>query len=562
LSNDLPNLGELEHEVMQLVWARGTITAEQVREELARPLKESTVRTVLRRLEDKGYVTHTVEGRTYHFVAAEARGAVAAKAVQRIVDWFCNGSLGSADRHGGQCRTRPEAAAIAVRQNRQGQGAQKMMLSFLFDSALRSCLLGLLVWALLKLARRCDTRTETAIWTVVLIAAVSMPILSRYMPALLLNVPRLPDAAPGSATALHLLAAHPTGRAAWLSRHGETCLLAVYALGLSVLLTRIVTGLLLTVRIYRRAVPIEAAWAKGLNIRVSRELKSPVSVAGAILLTADHEQWSLAKRNAVLAHEEAHLARGDFFIQLTALIHCAFFWFSPFAWWLQRKLAQIAETASDEAAILRLEDPVTYAEILIEVSRCAQKTPLIVGMAAGPFIQQRVEHILSETPTQSLGRPLRLLTVAALAVLALAVAGAKAVVSPMMVAAQAPVVPAGTSHNPSPTASGPIASGPTAPGPTSSAKRVSTPAPVVRRARPIQEAADGTRKDDVDATYNPRALLDLSYSPKSDEVSPSTVVHAGKTFYIRSNERPVAEVAPVATGAVKSGTSRGADPIH
>jgi BlaI family penicillinase repressor len=93
VSSDLPALGELEHEVMQLVWARGRITAEQARELLRRPLKESTVRTVLRRLEDKGYVTHTVEGRTFHFVAAEARGAVAAKAVQRIVDWFCNGSL-------------------------------------------------------------------------------------------------------------------------------------------------------------------------------------------------------------------------------------------------------------------------------------------------------------------------------------------------------------------------------------------------------------------------------------------------------------------------------------
>lgn len=93
MNNDLPDLGELEHEVMQLVWARGSLTAERAREELGRPLKESTVRTVLRRLEDKGYVTHTVEGRTYHFTPAEARGAVAAKAVQRIVDWFCNGSL-------------------------------------------------------------------------------------------------------------------------------------------------------------------------------------------------------------------------------------------------------------------------------------------------------------------------------------------------------------------------------------------------------------------------------------------------------------------------------------
>jgi BlaI family transcriptional regulator, penicillinase repressor len=93
LTDELPDLGDLEHEVMQLVWDRGSITAEQVREELARPLKESTVRTVLRRLEDKGYVTHTVEGRTFHFVPVQARGAVAAKAVKRIVDWFCNGSI-------------------------------------------------------------------------------------------------------------------------------------------------------------------------------------------------------------------------------------------------------------------------------------------------------------------------------------------------------------------------------------------------------------------------------------------------------------------------------------
>jgi BlaI family transcriptional regulator, penicillinase repressor len=89
----LPDLGDLEREVMQLVWEHAPVTAEAVRERLERPLKESTVRTVLRRLEDKGYVTHTVEGRTYVYQAAAPRGRVAAKAVQRIVDWFCNGSM-------------------------------------------------------------------------------------------------------------------------------------------------------------------------------------------------------------------------------------------------------------------------------------------------------------------------------------------------------------------------------------------------------------------------------------------------------------------------------------
>ena len=93
MDDSLPELGDLEREVMQLVWAHGPVTAEAVREKLSRPLKESTVRTVLRRLEEKGYTTHTVDGRTYVYQAAEERGRVAAKAVQRIVDWFCNGSI-------------------------------------------------------------------------------------------------------------------------------------------------------------------------------------------------------------------------------------------------------------------------------------------------------------------------------------------------------------------------------------------------------------------------------------------------------------------------------------
>jgi len=87
------DLGNLERQVMQLVWTRGPLTAETVREHLNRPLKESTVRTVLHRLEEKGYLTHTVENRTFIYQAVEARQKVAAKAVQRIVDWFCNGSV-------------------------------------------------------------------------------------------------------------------------------------------------------------------------------------------------------------------------------------------------------------------------------------------------------------------------------------------------------------------------------------------------------------------------------------------------------------------------------------
>ena len=86
------DLGDLEREILQLVW-QGQATADEVREALPRKPKESTVRTVLKRLEEKGYLTHEVEGRTFLYRAAEPPAQVAARAVKRIVDWFCNGSV-------------------------------------------------------------------------------------------------------------------------------------------------------------------------------------------------------------------------------------------------------------------------------------------------------------------------------------------------------------------------------------------------------------------------------------------------------------------------------------
>lgn len=88
------NLGEVEQAVMDHVWTHGPCTSEACREALAeeRPMKESTIRTVLRRLEEKGYVAHETSGRTFIYRAAEARQNVAARAVKSIIDRFCGGS--------------------------------------------------------------------------------------------------------------------------------------------------------------------------------------------------------------------------------------------------------------------------------------------------------------------------------------------------------------------------------------------------------------------------------------------------------------------------------------
>ena len=96
LGHDPSELGELERSVLQLMWQHGTLSAERVREELDlqdRPLKDSTVRTVLRRLEEKGYVKHVLENRTFLYSPAEPAPMVAGRAVKRILEWFCDGSV-------------------------------------------------------------------------------------------------------------------------------------------------------------------------------------------------------------------------------------------------------------------------------------------------------------------------------------------------------------------------------------------------------------------------------------------------------------------------------------
>ena len=91
--HDPADLGQLELAILRLFWQEDLLTAEQVREQLDRKLKDSTIRTVLRRLEEKGYLFHTTENRTFFYRATQPPHAIAGRAVQRIVDWFCEGSV-------------------------------------------------------------------------------------------------------------------------------------------------------------------------------------------------------------------------------------------------------------------------------------------------------------------------------------------------------------------------------------------------------------------------------------------------------------------------------------
>src|SRR3984885_11623695 len=88
-------LTELENDVMQAVWDGGISTVEAVHLVVSRNrnLKETTVRTLLRRLEQKGYLTHESDGRAFIYRASEPARSLAARAVRQIIDRFCQGSV-------------------------------------------------------------------------------------------------------------------------------------------------------------------------------------------------------------------------------------------------------------------------------------------------------------------------------------------------------------------------------------------------------------------------------------------------------------------------------------
>jgi BlaI family penicillinase repressor len=90
----LRNMGEVEQLVMDYIWTHGPSSSEACREGLAasRPMKDSTIRTVLRRLEEKGFLTHETQGRTFIYAASDGRQNVAVRAVKAIIDRFCGGS--------------------------------------------------------------------------------------------------------------------------------------------------------------------------------------------------------------------------------------------------------------------------------------------------------------------------------------------------------------------------------------------------------------------------------------------------------------------------------------
>jgi uncharacterized protein (TIGR03435 family) len=142
---------------------------------------------------------------------------------------------------------------------------------------------------------------------------------------------------------------------------------------------------------------------------------------------------------AIFTHELAHVRRRD---NLSATLHMAIeavFWFHPLVWWLSARLVDERERACDEDVIRAGREPQRYAEGILRTCEFYLESPLsCVTGVTGADLKKRIETIMRNRPTESLGRA-RALLLSTFAVATIAIpVGVGVMRGPRLLAAQAP----------------------------------------------------------------------------------------------------------------------------
>ena len=278
------------------------------------------------------------------------------------------------------------------------------MLPVVLEAAVRATVVLLVVLLALKALRVRNPHIQMAAWQMVLAASLLMPVLvvwagfSEAPPRLVIPDVVTPELA-GLAAVVAVAAppsalsemAEPVTTVDWLGVGSW-----LYLLIAAWLMLRLAVGCVLTWRLCRSAVPVAEEWTGGRDVRAHPAVTVPSTFGSTILLPPSCVVWDPMQRRAVLAHEDAHVRRADFHVLALAAINRAVFWFNPMAWWLHRRIADLAEVRSDMAAIQDIEDRVRYAEILVELASSAGRS-VVPAMARADTVRRRVERILTET---------------------------------------------------------------------------------------------------------------------------------------------------------------------
>jgi len=211
--------------------------------------------------------------------------------------------------------------------------------------------------------------------------------------------PNAPTAAPPSHTGVAKPAAANSFFTGMLARISfTTLLLAVWALGASLVLGRMLLGLAAVQWMSRRTrVVTQGPWlalaqglAADLGLRRVRFVKSATAsmpmawgvLRPSVLMPADADTWPAHRLRVVLLHELAHVKRRDCLTHLVAQIVCAAYWFNPLAWMAVRRLRAERERACDDLVLAAGTPGPDYADELLDIARVMQ-SQRFPGVMAG-----------------------------------------------------------------------------------------------------------------------------------------------------------------------------------
>jgi TonB family protein len=301
--------------------------------------------------------------------------------------------------------------------------ASLALLGHLADASVRVLGLALVAVAVLAIPRMRHAAARHAVWSAVLAGMLALPVLAPLLPPLAVKMFERPASA--STLILRNLQAssHSTSRVAPSRRPPTpaipiwpTVLAGIYLAGVVALLARVLWAWRTCRRLVGHSELVsdpnaqcllaDLAGVQGMEwplpqLRSSNSVIVPMTAGFSdpvILLPANWQSWDAWKLRAVLAHELAHIRRGDWLVTVAASVNRCLLWFHPLAWWLERHLSALAEQASDDAALGCVSDAPRYASTVLDFAAILQSGRRLtygVAMARTAKVSRRIDRILA-----------------------------------------------------------------------------------------------------------------------------------------------------------------------
>jgi len=295
------------------------------------------------------------------------------------------------------------------------------MFTILAAAAVKSAMVFALAWIIAKLMRRASAAARHLVWTAAAAVVIAVPLLSAWMP-----VWSIPTPAAWRETAtvfrINATAANAPKEAATIPARSQntlakafarpdwrTIVSTVWALGTAAVLLEMLLGCAAIWRLRRSVARLQRV--DGVELFETPAGSMPMAAGiwkPVVFLPGDAVEWPEQRRQAVLAHELAHVHRADAATQLLARSAVALYWWNPLARMAWREFLKERERAADDLVLASGMTASDYAAHLLEIARRVTAAPapsVSLAMARKSQLEGRLLAILdSDLSRKSAGR--------------------------------------------------------------------------------------------------------------------------------------------------------------